>query len=130
MCTWTSCRTYIFQLLFCGVPGVAIIVLIDIGLNILSFALCIKEHMPGALSEQSFSLQESIYPYLDSCGRSRSGRPASTTFCLTQSVSHEGRMIFISPLFCNDATFTVPMTVSFARREEQRNILLSATQTV
>lgn len=46
--------------------------------------------------------------YLGSCGRSKSGRPASTTFCLTQSISHEGRMISVLPLFCSDATFTVP----------------------
>lgn len=50
---------------------------------------------------------------LASRGRSRSGRPASTVFCLTQSISHEGRIISISPLFCNDATFTVPGLCQF-----------------
>lgn len=71
---------------------------------------------------------------LASRGSKRSGRPASTVFCLTQSMSHEGRMMSISPLFCSDATLTVPGLCQFVStrylHRDGCGILLSATQMV
>jgi hypothetical protein len=45
--------------------------------------------------------------YLGSNGRRKSGIPASFSFCLTQSISQDGRMMFSSPLFSSEATLTV-----------------------
>lgn len=49
-----------------------------------------------------------IDAYLGSKGSRKSGIPASFSFCLTQSISQDGRMMCCSPFFSRDATLTVP----------------------
>lgn len=68
-----------------------------------------EEHVSDEGLESATTPQSAfLMMYLGSNGRRRSGKPASFSFCLTQSINQDGLTMFVCPTFCNEATLTVP----------------------
>lgn len=107
MSLWLG-NTYVAELFFGGVAGVAVIEPVDVRCGLFFSVFGGEEDVSCVVLVEYTPTYRWSYPYLGSKGNKRSGRPASISLCRMQSSIHDGRMISTVPCFCNEAAFTVP----------------------